>query len=236
MRAADIPARIVTGYQGGEVNPVDNVLTVRQRDAHAWSEVWLPERGWVRIDPTSAVSSQRVDEGMSNILPAERTSPRLISQNDALVRVWRDLRNNWNALNTAWDIWVVGYGPQIQKEFLSKLGMANPDWRKMAVLLTLLLALTGIVMLLLSYYRRAHPDPAVRLYALFCQKLVRFGLIKNEHEGPLDFAARAQKKLPQYQQQIESITRLYTQLRYRHASDALLSELEAQIKQFQPRR
>lgn len=236
MRAAEIPARIVTGYQGGEENPVDNVLTVRQRDAHAWTEVWLPERGWIRIDPTSAVSSQRVEEGMSNMLPAERTSPRLISQNDALVEVWRDLRNNWNALNTAWDIWVVGYGPQIQKEFLSKLGMTNPDWRKMAVILTLLLALTGIVMLLLSYYRRAHPDPAVRLYTLFCLKLSRFGLNKQEHEGPLDFALRAQNHLPQYQQQIESITRLYTQLRYRHASDVLLSELETQIKQFQPRR
>lgn len=236
MRAAEIPARIVTGYQGGEVNPVDNVLTVRQRDAHAWSEVWLPERGWVRIDPTSAVSSQRVEEGMSNILPSERTSPRLIARNDALVEVWRDLQNNWNALNTAWDIWIVGYGPQIQKTFLSRLGMDNPDWRKMAVILTLLLALTGIVMLLLSYYRRAHPDPVVRLYSLFCHKLARLGLNKSEHEGPLDFAARAQNHLPQYQQQIESITRLYTQLRYRYASDALLSELELQIKQFQPRK
>lgn len=235
MRAADIPARIVTGYQGGVVNPVDNVLTVRQRDAHAWTEVWLPERGWVRIDPTSAVASERVERGMSDMLPAERNSPRMIAQSDALVKVWQDLRNNWNALNTAWDIWVVGYGPQIQKEFLSRLGMQNPDWRKMAAILTLLLALTGILMLLMSYYRHAHPDPAVRLYTLFCRKLARFGLIKQEHEGPLDFASRAQNQLPDYQQQIATITHLYTQLRYRHSSEALLSELETRIKQFQPR-
>lgn len=235
MRAANIPARIVTGYQGGELNPVDNVLTVRQRDAHAWTEVWLPKRGWVRIDPTAAVASQRVEQGMSDILPAERNSPGLIAQNDTLVQVWRDLRNNWNALNTAWDIWVVGYSPQLQKELLSRLGMHKPDWKKMAVILTLLLALSGLLMLLFSFHRRAHPDPAVRLYTLFCQKLARLGLDKQASEGPLDFASRAQNKLPQYQAEIASITRLYTQLRYHHASEALLSELERQIRQFQPR-
>jgi transglutaminase-like putative cysteine protease len=59
MRAAGVPARIVTGYQGGALNPVDDFWTVRQSDAHAWAEVWLGGSGWVRVDPTGAVSPAR---------------------------------------------------------------------------------------------------------------------------------------------------------------------------------
>ncbi|HAO24051.1 MAG TPA: DUF3488 domain-containing protein, partial [Methylophaga sp.] len=131
MRAGGIPARIVTGYQGGEINPVDQVLTVRQRDAHAWTEVWLPNKGWLRIDPTAAVSSNRVDFGMRDLLPAERRSPRAIANNDRLVEMWQSAKNNWDALNSAWDMWVVSYGPEKQLELLKKLGMQQPDWQKM---------------------------------------------------------------------------------------------------------
>lgn len=236
MRAAEIPTRIVTGYLGGDVNPVDNVLTVRQRDAHAWVEVWLPQQGWIRIDPTSAVSSQRVESGISDLLPAERTSPLMIARNDALLDVWRTMKNNWDALNTAWDIWVVGYGPQVQKEFLARLGMKNPDWKKMAAVLALFLALTGIIMLLLSYARRPHPDRAVHLYQQFCSKLARVGISRQAYEGPYDFANRAQLFLPRYSPQIAAITRLYNQLRYNRADDRLLTELDSAIKQFRPRR
>lgn len=236
MRAADIPARIVTGYQGGETNPVDSVMTVRQRDAHAWAEVWLPNQGWVRVDPTAAVSSQRLENGMSDLLPASRTSPRMIANSDALVKAWQAMKNNWDAFNNAWDIWVVGYGPQIQQALLSKLGMNNPDWKKMAAVLTALLAITGIIMLALSFYRRQHLEPVLYQYQLFCRKLAKLGIDKAAHEGPRDFALRAQNVLPAYQVQIHAITDLYTRMRYRQDNTIMLAELSEQIKQFRPRR
>jgi len=236
MRAAGIPARVVTGYLGGEVNPVDNVLVVRQRDAHAWVEVWLKEQGWVRIDPTSVVSSERIETGMTNLLPAERRSPLFISNNDALLKLWYQMRYQWDAFNTAWDIWIVAFGPEKQIELLSMLGMKNPDWKKMAAVLAFLLALTGIVMLLLSFSRRPHPDRAVHLYQQFCNKLARAGVSRQTYEGPHDFANRAQLYLPSYRSEIAAITGIYNQLRYNKADDSLLTELESAIKQFRPKR
>jgi transglutaminase-like putative cysteine protease len=236
MRAAGIPARIVTGYLGGDVNPVDDVLVVRQRDAHAWTEVWLPGQGWIRIDPTAAVSSQRIERGMSDILPAERKSPALLARSDAMVALWQQMKNNWQAFNTAWDMWVVAFNPDKQKQLLQKLGMNNPDWQKMTVLLALLLSLSGLTMLLVSLYRKQHPDPAVRLYQQFCRKLARQGVVRRDYEGAMDFAARAADHLPDYQLQITSIASLYSQLRYRHCDDDTLAELKRQLKQFQPRR
>lgn len=235
MRAAGIPARIVTGYLGGDQNPVDDILIVRQRDAHAWSEVWLKGQGWVRIDPTSAVSSERIERGMADILPAERKSPVFIARSDALVKLWQQAKNNWDALNSAWDMWIVAFGPERQKQLLSLLGMQNPNWQKMAVSLAILLAIVGLIMLILSYYRREHAEPAVRLYQLYCRKLAQQGMDKKAHEGPYDFAERVTQQLPQYQQQIQSITALYSQLRYRQHDAAMLADLKQQVMRFRPK-
>ena len=129
MRAAGIPTRIVTGYLGGEINPVDGFLVVRQRDAHAWTEVWLQGEGWVRIDPTSAVSRQRIEQGMTTIMPIGMRSPIFIANSHQLIDIWQTLRNNYDALDNAWNQWILAYGPQLQKEFLAKLGMPSPNWQ-----------------------------------------------------------------------------------------------------------
>lgn len=235
MRAAGIPARIVTGYQGGDINPVDNILTVRQRDAHAWSEVWLPEQGWVRIDPTAAVSQQRIEQGIGQLLPAGRQSPAMLGNHSQLVAAWNSLKNNWNAFNTAWDMWVVSFGPERQLELLSKLGMNNPNWKKMIVVLTILFVLTGLIMTLSIWFKRSPNDPAVALYQQFCKKLARAGITKADYEGPQDFAQRAQMVLPNYQQQIDSITNLFTTWRYRQQDDQTLASLREEVKAFNPK-
>jgi protein-glutamine gamma-glutamyltransferase len=236
MRAAGIPARIVTGYLGGDLNPVDDVLTVRQRDAHAWTEVWLPQQGWLRIDPTSAVSQQRIDQGIGRLLPPGRQSPAMLGDNNQLVAAWNSLKNNWNAFNTAWDMWVVSFGPERQLELLSKLGMSNPNWQKMTIVLTLLFVLTGLVMMLSVWFKRPHHDPGVVLYQRFCKKLARLGIEKADHEGPQDFAMRAQAALPEYHHQIDRITSLFTAWRYRQQDEQTLSSLREQIKAFTPKR
>src|SRR5690606_12612239 len=108
MRAAGVPARVVTGYQGGEVNPVGNYLIVRRSDAHAWVEVWLEGRGWVRIDPTAAVAPQRIESGISS-LPAAEELPLLARRDFSLLR---QLFLNWDAVNNGWNQWVLGYNKQ----------------------------------------------------------------------------------------------------------------------------
>ena len=78
MRAAGVPARVVAGYQGGEVNPIDGYLTVRQSDAHAWAEIWVEGQGWERVDPTAAVAPSRIEQGIEAALPAGDPLPALL--------------------------------------------------------------------------------------------------------------------------------------------------------------
>lgn len=235
MRAAGIPARIVTGYQGGEVNPVDQVLTVRQRDAHAWTEVWLPQQGWIRIDPTAAVSSERVDFGIRDLLPAERRSPAAIANNDRLVELWQSAKNNWDALNSAWEMWVVSYGPDRQMQLLEKLGMHQPDWEKMIRWLIIGIALIfGWIAWTTLRLKTIPQDRVQRFYQKFCLKLARYGVVRQPHEGPEDFSRRAQLALPQYQQQIAMISYCYMHLRYR--GEALEDDFIESVKNFRPHR
>src|SRR5207249_11690504 len=112
MRAAGIPARVVTGYQGGDLNPVDQIITVRQSDAHAWTEVFLPGRGWVRIDPTAAAMPQRVNDGLARALPQMEGLPLMLRPDMAWLRA---ARYQWEALAHKWNVWVLGYSPERQR-------------------------------------------------------------------------------------------------------------------------
>ncbi|AFJ01818.1 Transglutaminase-like enzyme, putative cysteine protease [Methylophaga frappieri] len=235
MRAAGVPARIVTGYQGGEINPVDDVMVIRQRDAHAWVEVWLPEAGWVRVDPTAAVSPERVEQGIDRFLPENRRSTKTPTGSEQLAAVWSTIKNNWAALNNTWDIWIVGYGPGIQKSLLSQLGMQQPDWRKMAFWLALFLGIFFVMIAVLMHWHRPSKDPVSRYYQLFCRRLARLGIHRQPAEGPTDFAERAGTLLPAEKQAILTISDHYRRLRYRedrHHIDQFVSA----VKAFRPSR
>src|SRR5579859_2342244 len=143
MRAAGIPARVVTGYLGGEVNPVDGYVVVRQSDAHAWSEVWLSGEGWIRIDPTAAVSPLRIERGLAAAVP-EIDRPLLArSTFDWLKQV----RYALDAVANSWNQWVLGYNPDRQARFLSQFGLAEVTWQNMVIILT---AVSGLIILALS--------------------------------------------------------------------------------------
>lgn len=235
MRAAGIPTRIVTGYQGGELNPVDGYWVVRQRDAHAWTEVWLDGRGWVRIDPTAAVSQDRIESGMSTLLTDTMRAPIFFDQNSDLIALWLTIRNNWDAVNNAWNHSILAYGPKLQKSFLSKLGMNNPDWRTMTITLfvvfSLIMLFTSVVMLT----KRRKPDPVITLYQQFCQRFVKLGQTpRASHEGPVDFASRMAAALPEKAMEIDHITALYISLRYAQSSSGLRSFKHA-VKHFNPK-
>lgn len=233
MRAAGIPARVVTGYQGGEVNPVNDVFVVRQRDAHAWTEVWLKNRGWVRVDPTAAISPARIEQGINEIMPMAMRTPLFVANSDTLIELWQKLNNNWDALNTMWNLWVLAYGPEKQRDLLSKLGMKNPNLQNIAIWLGMLLSIVFILLPLFLFYQQKQSDPVVRLYQNFCNKLAKFNLNPNTGEGPKDFANRAILTLPHYKNDINTITQLYIDLHYGKQTASLI-DLQAAIKLFKP--
>ncbi len=125
MRALDVPARIVTGYQGAELNPVDGLYVVRNSDAHAWAEYWQPDVGWVRVDPTSAVAPDRIDRTRPPLRNAQGLPGALSTLNPA---VWRGLRAYTDAANHRWNIWVLQYSSKQQMSMLQRWGVNSPDW------------------------------------------------------------------------------------------------------------
>ncbi len=218
MRAAGIPARVVTGYQGGEFNELGNYFIVRQSDAHAWAEVWLQGRGWVRVDPTAAVSPARVQSGLAAAMPNNAALPLMARTSSAwLLR----LRFNLDLIAYQWDKWVLGYDALHQYSLLRKLGMADVTWQKMALyMLGMLGGLAGIFALLMLRRLYAHrTSEAQRLYLKFCRRLGKAGVTRASHEGPRDFAARAMQARPQQAAAIAEITALYVDLRYGSAGE-----------------
>ncbi len=237
MRAAGIPARVVTGYQGGSVNPVGKYLVVRQHDAHAWAEVWLEKEGWVRIDPTAAVSPERIKEGIENALPDSLITIPLGLQNNEMARdIWRHISNNLDAINNRWNQWVLGYNNKRQSRFLNQMGFKNIDWRGMT---SGLLVLTFIVLVFVSLYLyksgKSKTDEAKRLYDNFCKKLANCDVQVRSSEGPADFARRAASEREDLADKIKQITQLYIASRY-HDKKELLLKLRQEIKAFRPGR
>lgn len=212
MRAAGIPARVVTGYQSGEFNKLGNYLIVRQADAHAWSEVWLPDRGWVRVDPTAAVSPNRIEQGIANALPASEGLPLFLRNPSPWLK---QLRFSWDSFNNYWNQWVLGYDQERQVSFFARLGLGILSWQDLGVYL--IIGIGGVFAILAAFTLRRRSvvrSRVERAYALFCQRLGRIGLVRAPAEGPLDFAQRAKTARPDLAPRIESITRLYVALRY----------------------
>jgi len=189
MRAAGIPARVVTGYQGGELNPIDGYLTVRQSDAHAWSEVWLPQRGWVRVDPTAAVSPDRVRGSLARALPApapfgfEGLGRLMQPDPDSMLA---KVRYALGAANNGWNQWVLNYSPQRQQALLQNLQEGLFTWRSAA----LLAAACTLLLMAGKFARQRRSDPVDRLYSSLCQRLGQLGLPRAPDEGPTAYAAR----------------------------------------------
>lgn len=236
MRAAGIPTRIVTGYQGGEHNTVDDYLVVRQRDAHAWTEVWLAGQGWMRVDPTAAVSSERIELGINDLLPNNLRAPFFFAQSSDLVDLWQHVRQSWDVLNHAWNRSILAYGPELQKLFLADLGMANPNWQMMAVYLFAAFSIILLITAALLLYQRDHQDPTIVLYGQFCTRLAKLGAEPiAPGEGPLDFANRMCAAFPHYQHQIKEITQHYIGLRYAKKIQPLI-QFKRMVKQFKPRK
>jgi hypothetical protein len=227
MRAAGVPARVVTGYQGGDLNPVDGRFTVRQSDAHAWAEVYLRGRGWTRVDPTVLSVPRRLDDGLARSIADTGALPLILRPEMAWLR---SLRYNWEALTHQWNLLVLGYNPERQRELMSWLGMHDADWLELAS--TLLAVLGAFVLLLFAWMLRrfTRPDPVQAAWRQFCRKLGARGVARASHEGPRDYAERAARTLPAAEEPIRRIAALYIALRYGPASTSTQTESVVQLR------
>ena len=253
MRAAGVPARIVVGYQGGELNTWGSpkYYTVRQSDAHAWCEVWLPGKGWQREDPTAVIAPDRVSYGAQGY--AALASDALSGGESRLERLrklnafgpLRWLGHNallaWDSLDQQWNLMVLGFDQEQQMNVLQRLNLGDLDTFGGTALtvatVTALLAVVTAGMRFITRVRIKRDDPLVRIYGKFCRRLARSaGIVRRENEGPLDFAKRAGEALPGHASEIGRITDLYVASRYGLASgeNGGAVTLARAVKQFRP--
>jgi transglutaminase-like putative cysteine protease len=232
MRASGVPARIVTGYQGGEWNPMGRYMLVHQSDAHAWSEIWVEGRGWVRIDPTAAVSPNRVELGINNVSEI-RDSLRTFSGINTFSHWLNHLRLAWDTINFHWDEWVIAFGPQRQQALLVSLGIKDTGWQPLLLLLITTMTVIIILYSLVMIWRHRPPplDLVVKIYLRFRRKMFTARLEQWDYEGADDYAERVAKLRPEIAVQVRRITERYNMLRYgRSPSDSYLEEMKQLIR------
>ena len=229
MRAAGIPARIVTGYQGGEYNNVGNYLIVRQSDAHAWTEVWIENQGWVRVDPTAAVSPSRIEQGIDDALSDEISKFRIQNRNP----IFGNLLYSWDNLQHSWNDWVLNYDQRKQMNFLSKLELGIENWSDMVFALVFLLLAVTALFWFIVWYRERPPKPAAYeiLFNRLLKKLSRRGFQKGPAEDTRTFLLRITKRDFPQQELLANIVELYNRIKYSRqgSSQSALDNMRSMI-------
>jgi protein-glutamine gamma-glutamyltransferase len=231
MRAGGVPARVVTGYLGGEWNPIGGYLTVRQSHAHAWTEVWLPERGWTRVDPTAVVAPERLTRDIFDFMPgAAPSTGRYLRTSPWVGRMIQSVE----ALNAWWQDRVIGYDFRRQLAFLDRLGIGDGDWRAMGLLLgagsSLWLLWIGWTMR--DQFKPVRRDALARIWLRLESALAKAGYARAQHEGPLAYAERVGAAAPVMALPLAAVARRYATLRYGAAgvSDDNTAQLRADVE------
>jgi hypothetical protein len=237
MRAAGLPARVVIGYQGGKMNPLDDYMIVRQSDAHAWSEVWINNH-WQRFDPTAAVSPGRVEQGVSNAGLENSRLPMLLASNNQLIK---NVAFLYDSFQNSWNQWVIGFNQKKQNDLLKFLGFDDASSSSLILLLVICLSITGIFIGWLILSRNAvEKDLVQHYYNLFSQKLKRHGIHRQPHEGPNDFENRVHLKHNfsiKTKNDIAYIFKAYRKLHYgSQMNDKLISAYIKKVKMLKLRK
>lgn len=230
MRAAGVPARVVTGYQGGYWNKLGQYLLVRQSDAHAWSEVWLAGRGWVRVDPTAAVRPERVSLGAAAAAAAGQPGWQGLD--------WlRELRNRWDVVNHWWSEGVIGFDALRQRGLLTPFGVRDTDTLTLSVLLAASSVAFALLGLAWALWRRRDEDPLRAAMRTLERKLAGVGVARRSSEGPQHYLQRAARALPGQRAQLDQLMRSYLDLRYAHHNPPPepLRRFRRAVRDFRPR-
>ena len=221
MRLAGVPARVVVGYLGGEYNDLGHFFLVRQADTHAWCEVWLPEKGWTRVDPTAAVAPGRTSLDLTTFLETSIAAGQMGTRRSALIAqllrsgVFTNVRFIWQTLSYEWDTRLLAFDADVQDVLLTSMGIASRGTVLLVVeILLVAIALLAIYFAWMQLRTRSRVDRVKALYEYFCRKISRLGVPRDPCEGPLDFARRAAQSLPNESNRIRQIADTYILLRY----------------------
>jgi len=229
MRSAGFPARIVTGYQGSDQEPVDGYYIVRQSSAHAWAEYWQTGVGWLRADPTAAVAPDRI--GRSSRLEAK---PGLVAGAFAAMspQLFAELRNAWEAMNNRWNQWVLNYTRGQQLDVLKNIGFTAPGWEDLALLLIGALSALALGGAIWAWLDRHRVDPWVRQLERMRRALRSLGVPAAPHEAPRTLAAHARERLGEAGEPLAAAlevleTQRYSRAQARHPDAALTRRFAA---------
>lgn len=217
MRGAGIPARVVTGFAGGVRNPIGNYWVVRNLDAHAWAEVWLPQRGWVRVDPTAAVAPERIYDTIEDRLGAGAGA---LGQLTRLGDVSDWMRRGWNDL-------VLGFNADRQQRLLQSFGIEHLGGSRLGLMLGVFAGLAlGWMAWLLARGERER-DPLLRAWHRLERRYSRHGLQREPHEPALSWAERVSRARPAVAATLEPLSRRFAAARYAGgvADAALVNDL-----------
>ena len=236
-RATGLPARMVTGYQGGEYNPKAGYLSVYQYMAHAWAEVWLENEGWVRFDPTAMVAPNRIELGFDAEFTPEdsylKESP--FSSLRFKSTPWlNELRQRFASIDYYWSVWVLGFNQERQNQVLSHI-LGDVTKTKVAVFMGLCLSLIGLYIAYSVglFQRKQTNDPISSRYQKICLRLAAHGITRQESQGPNDFAAQVMKvyqhKAPNFCTLFNALTQSYVALKYQNLSPKVYQQ---QLRQF----
>ena len=231
-RAAGIPTRVVTGYQGAEFNPLGDYWIVRQSNAHAWAEAWLDGR-WVRFDPTAAVAPERIETGLNASMNWRSDSAgNLLRSNSFISR----LALSWDAVNTRWNRWVLTFGPKSQETMMSIVGIEKPSLQYLTVALAIS---TTIFLIILGLLQRRSNKPRIdylqKCYQRLCARTGRISRPRRSSEGPQEYADAICRLRPDLATDLQNLFATYISLRYDSSSDAQATQKFSQaVARFQP--
>jgi protein-glutamine gamma-glutamyltransferase len=245
MRAMGVPARIVTGYQGGEFNEVDGYWVVRQSDAHAWAEVWQAgtnngsssaEGSWVRVDPTSAVAPQRIDTMQRLTAPSGAFG-------GAIANLWTSALGNsgynpllqiravWDAVNNTWNQKILNYTEATQLNILKNLGFSSPSWTDLSYVLIAIIVAGSLLGIAWTTWDKRQHDPWLRLLSSVRTRLEKMGLTSPANIPPRELALFAINHFGQSAKPLAAWLIQLEELRYRqHLRSADIAGLRANLK------
>ena len=225
MRAAGIPARVVTGYAGGYRNPVGGYWLVRKSDAHAWSEIWLPKRGWVRVDPTAAVAPERVYDTLADRQPGR------IGNFTGLVKVF----NTADWLRRGWNDFVLGFNAQRQRDLLKPLGVNSLQPRDLALLFALIAGAALLWMRWLIARGERQRDPLLRAWHALDMRYRKLGRGRHLHEPAQVWATRVAADTPHAGEHLSTLAARVAAARYAPAlSRDALHQLLRDLRRHRP--
>lgn len=231
LRSQGVPSRIVTGYQGGERNPVSGDFEVKQLNAHAWAEVYIENKGWVRYDPTAAVAPERINRGSPFGSARNTESLAAGSRLEHTSGAYKRLSNTLRAMNAFWQNWIIDYGNEKQQSLWDKLGLSSLKYFAWLILLAILIPLVLLFIWLYRRYKRQHVGDVVsKAMRPFMRYLNKQGITRKPYQPMTAFIEQYASQLGESKKYADQVVTHYYELRYSKGSD--LEQLKKSIQRF----